>query len=132
MVQLSIKLIFEAGTVKKSPEQPIFAARKTVFLQFFKLYFIFFHEILHTDVKWQYLKCDGARFSKKHFFPSENAGNIPEKPDFWHFFEISSIVFTRFLRKTFFRPKIPEICRKSPFLHIFIGPLLYLVFSHKL
>ena len=29
------------------------------------MYFIFFHEILHTDAKWQYLKCDGAWFSKK-------------------------------------------------------------------
>ena len=45
--------------------------RKTAFLEFFELYIIFFHEILHTDAKWQYLKCDGVRFSKKH------AGNMP-------------------------------------------------------
>ena len=29
----------------------------------------------------------------KNFFPAENAGNIPEKPVFLHFLEISSIVF---------------------------------------
>ena len=54
--------------------------RKTVFLEFLMLYFIylFFHEIRHTDVKWQYLKCDGAGFSKNIFFSAENAGNIPE------------------------------------------------------
>ena len=29
--------------------------RKTVYLEFLELYFIFFHEILHTDAKWQCL-----------------------------------------------------------------------------
>ena len=53
----------------------------TVFLEFFEPYSIFFHEIWHTDAKWQCLKCDRARFSK----------NI------------------------FFRPKMPEICRKNRF-----------------
>ena len=42
--------------------------RKTAFLKFLELYFIFFHEILHTDAKWQYLKYDRARFSKNVFF----------------------------------------------------------------
>ena len=42
------KTFFEPGTFQKSPEQPIFAG-KTVFLEFLELYFIFFHEILHTD-----------------------------------------------------------------------------------
>ena len=60
---------------------------------------MFFHEILHTDVKWQYLKGDGARFSKKHFFPAKNAGNMPEKPVFWHFLEILSLVFSDFCTK---------------------------------
>ena len=59
------------------------------------LYFIFFHEILHTDAKWQYLKCDGARFSKNiYFWPK-----MPEKPVYWHFLEISSFVFPDFLPK---------------------------------
>ena len=58
--------LFESGTFEKSPEKPIFAG-KTVFFEFFELYFIFFHEILHTDAKWQYLKCDGAQFSKNNF-----------------------------------------------------------------
>ena len=30
---------------------------------------------------------------EKHFFLAENAGNTPEKPVFWHFLEISSLVF---------------------------------------
>ena len=95
---LSIKLMFIAGTFLKSPEQPIFSG-KTAFFEFLELYFIFFHEILHTDAKWQYLKCDGARFSKNIFFPAENTGNMPEKPVFWHFLEISSFVFSDFLHK---------------------------------
>ena len=32
--------------------------RKNSFLEFLELYLISFHEVLHTDVKWQYLKCD--------------------------------------------------------------------------
>ena len=91
------KTFFEPGTFQKSPEQPIFAG-KTVFLEFLELYFIFFHEILHTDAKWQCLKCEGARFSKT-FFPAENAGNMPEKPVFWHFLEIVPLVFSDFLHK---------------------------------
>ena len=43
MVHLSIKLIFVAGTVYKSPEQPIFAG-KTAFLEFLELYFKFLVE----------------------------------------------------------------------------------------
>ena len=42
--------------------------RKTVFFEFLELYFIFFHEILHTDAKCQYLKYDWARFSKMYFY----------------------------------------------------------------
>ena len=48
MIQLSVKLIFEFGTFLKLLEQPIFAG-KTVFLEFLEMYFIYFHEILHTD-----------------------------------------------------------------------------------
>ena len=73
--------------------------QKTVFLEFLELYLIFLHENLHTDVKWQYLKCDGARDSIKHFFPAENAGNMAEKMVFWHFLEISLLVFSGFLLK---------------------------------
>ena len=62
-----IKTFFEPGTFQKSPEQPIFAG-KTIFLEFLELYFILFHEILHTDAKWQCLKCDGVRFCKNFFF----------------------------------------------------------------
>ena len=38
-----------------------------------------------------------------------------------------------FWEKFFFRPKIPEICRKSPFLQIFIGliPYIFVVFHTK-
>ena len=46
-----------------------FRQENTVFLEFLDLYFTFFHEILHTDAKWQYLKYEGDRFSK-NFFPS--------------------------------------------------------------
>ena len=34
---------------------------------------------------------------EKHFFPVENARNVPEKPVFWRLLEISSSVFTDFL-----------------------------------
>ena len=64
---------------------------------------------------------------EKHFFPAENAGNVPEKPVFRHFLVISSLVFPDF------RPKMPEICQKSPFLQIFIGlfPNITLFFTEK-
>ena len=70
-----------------------FRRKKTVFLEFLELYFIFFHEILktyvkwHTDAKWQTLKYEWVRFWKT-FFSAENGGNMPEKPVFWHFLEI--------------------------------------------
>ena len=73
--------------------------QKTVFLEFLKLYFIFFHEILPTDAKWQYLKCDGGRFSKNIFFSAENAGNMPEitiSADFlWTFSTYFFVFFTQ-------------------------------------
>ena len=56
-------------------EQPIFAG-KTVFIEFLELYLTFFHEIFHIDAKWQCLKFEQARFSKKGFL-AENAGNMP-------------------------------------------------------
>ena len=73
MVHLSSKLIFEARTAD--------FRRKTVFLEFLDLYFIIFHEILHIDAKWQYIKCDGARFLKNNFFRPK----MPEKPVFLAF-----------------------------------------------
>ena len=52
MVQLSIKLIFEAGTVQKSPEQLIFAG-KTAFLEFLELFLeistLVLSDFLHKD-----------------------------------------------------------------------------------
>ena len=36
---------------------------------------------------------------EKRIFPAENAGNMPEKPVFWHFLEIPSLVFSDFLLK---------------------------------
>ena len=36
---------------------------------------------------------------RKKFFPAENAGNMPEKPVFWHFLEILSLVFSNFLQR---------------------------------
>ena len=36
---------------------------------------------------------------KEPIFPAENAGNMPEKPVFGHFLEISSLVFSDFLHK---------------------------------
>ena len=83
-------------------------AGKTVFLEFLELCFIFFHEILHIDVEWQYLKYEGDRFSKNFSFPGENAGNMLEKPVFWHFLEISSFVFPDFFaqRRVLVMPKI--------------------------
>ena len=46
--------------------------RKTVFLEFFERYFIFFHEILHTDAKRQYLKFFSKNCRNKPF-------DVPEK-----------------------------------------------------
>ena len=64
-----------------------------VFLQFLKLYFLLFHEILHTDAKWLISKIWPSPIFENTILPAENAGNIPEKPVFLHFLEISSIVF---------------------------------------
>ena len=36
---------------------------------------------------------------KKHIFPAENVGNMPEKTVIWHFLEISSLVYSNFLHK---------------------------------
>ena len=36
---------------------------------------------------------------RKKSFPAENTENMPEKPVFWHFLEISSLVFSNFLHK---------------------------------
>ena len=36
---------------------------------------------------------------EKQIFPAENAGNMPEKPVFLHFLEISSFVLSDFLHK---------------------------------
>ena len=36
---------------------------------------------------------------EKHIFLAENAGNMPEKPVFWHFLEILSLVFSIFCSK---------------------------------
>ena len=37
---------------------------------------------------------------QKTYFPAENAGNMPEKPVFWHFLEISPLVFFYFFAQT--------------------------------
>ena len=36
---------------------------------------------------------------RKKKFPAENAGNMPEKPVFWHFFEILLLDFSEILHK---------------------------------
>ena len=87
-----------------------------------------FSDFWHKGVKWLCPKSDGARFSKK-ICPAENAGNMPGKPVFRHFLEISSLVFSHFCSKMrirnaqnmaesyhFFLLKVLEICRKSPLL----------------
>ena len=56
---------------------------------FFEIGSLVFSDFWHKDAKWQCLKCDGARFSEKNFFRPK----MPEKPVFWHFLEISSLVF---------------------------------------
>ena len=102
-----------------------------------------FSDFWHEGAKWQCPKCDGVRFSKNIFFQAENAGNMPEKPVFWHILEISSLVFSdflqkdlfeqcpnevRFLRILFFRPKMPEIAVFPDFLY----SCLWYFFSHKI
>ena len=59
--------------------------------------------------------------------PAENAGNIEEKPDFGIFSRFHHLIFSTIMHirnvqnmaesdfwDKFFRPKIPEIYRKSP------------------
>ena len=53
-------------------------------------------ESLHPWVYW--VSWSGSS-KLRNFFPAENAGNMPEKPVFWHFLEISSLVFSDFLHK---------------------------------
>ena len=91
------KTFFEPGTFHKSPEHPIFAG-KTVFLEFLELYFISIHEILHR-CKMEISKMWRSPIFEKHFFPAENAGNIPEKPVLGHFLKILPLVFSDFLLK---------------------------------
>ena len=66
---------------------------------------------------------------RKHF-SGRNSRKYAGKNGFWYFLEISSFFFPSSLHKTwpsqifekiFFRPKIPEICQKSPFSQVFIG-----------
>ena len=98
MVRLSIKLIFVAGTFLKSPEQPIFAG-KTVFLEFLELYFIFFHEILHTDENGNVQNVTEPDFRKTYFSGRKCRKYAGKTGFFWHFLEISSFVFLDFLLK---------------------------------
>ena len=70
----------------KSSKQLIFFG-KIVFLEFLKL--IFFHKILHTDAKWQYLKCDSPIF-----FCSKMLEVCQKIVSFLHFLKISSLVFS--------------------------------------
>ena len=109
-----------------------------------------FSDFWHKDAKWQCPKCDGAWFSEKKFFRPK----IPEICRKNRFFGIFSrfhhwfyLIFctkmrisnahnigqVRFLRKNFFRPKMPEICRKLPFLQILFGlfPYISLFFQLK-
>ena len=96
-------------------------AGKTVFLYFIVLHFIFFHEILHNDAKWQYLKCDRAH-AKTYFFSRKCRNNrfFGIFSRFHHLFFL--ILYTKmpisnaqnmaeldFLENIFFRPKMPEI-----------------------
>ena len=94
MIQIVNKTDFCSRNFLKIAGTADFAG-KTVFLEFLELYFKFFHEILYTDAKWQYLKCDRVRFPKNIFFRPK----IPEKPVFLHFLEISSFVFLIFCSK---------------------------------
>ena len=82
---------------------------------------------------------------EKNNFPAENAGNMPEKPVFWHFLDSSSLVFSDFLHKDAYYSNAQNMaepdfwerifsgqkCRKSPFLQIFIGLFPYIsLFFH--
>ena len=77
---------------------------------------------------------------EKHFFPAENAGNIPEKPVFWHFIEILPLVFSDFLHKDAYwdcskhsrvenTGNIPEIAVFADFHRTF--SLYFIVFHTK-
>jgi len=84
---------------------------------------------------------------EKYFFPAENARNMPENRFFLHFLEFSSLAFSdflqkdaylqcskhgrvRFLRKNFFRLKMPEIAVFADFHWIF-SLYSFLCFLHK-
>ena len=148
MVQLSLKL-FLNPELSKNRRNSRFSPEKRYFLNFWSctLYFFMKFGTLMQNGNFQNVMEPDFR---KTFFPVENAGNMPEKPVFWHFLEISSLVFSdfllkdayqqcpkhgrvRFLKKIFFWPKMLEICRKSPFLQIFVGLFRYisLFFSLK-
>ena len=81
MVQLSLKL-FLNPELSKNRRNSRFSTEKTIFLEFLELYFIFFHEILHTDAKWQCLKCDGVPFCK-NFFSGRKYRKYAGKTGFW-------------------------------------------------
>ena len=83
------KIFFGQIWAQNSPKWP----EIWVFWTFLEILSFVFSDFMHNDAKWQCPKCDRARFSKKKFFPAENAGNMPEKPVFGHFLEISSLVF---------------------------------------
>ena len=83
---------------------------------------------------------------KKNFFPAENAENMPEKPVFGHFLEISSFQNRRkspflqffiwlfsYISCSIFIWLSSSICRNSTFLQIFIGlfPYISLFFHSK-
>ena len=53
----------------------------------------------HKGAKWQCPKSDGARFSKKYFFPAENSGNMPEITVFANFVRTFSLHFVVFSLK---------------------------------
>ena len=125
--------------LSKNRRNSRFSPEKRYFLNFSSRTLYFFMKFCTLMLNSNTLNVTEPDF-RKTFFRSK----MPEKPVFWHFLEISSLVYSnflhrnayqecskdgriRFLRKIFLRPKMPEICRKSPFLQILLGISLYFV-----
>ena len=118
-------------------------AEKTGFLAFSRDFIICFYWFFAQRRVLAMPKIWLSPIPEKNFFPAENAGNMPEKPPFWHFPRDSVIIFfllfaqrcvlamfktwpSPIFENNFFRPKMPEICRQLPFLQILFGLFLIL------
>ena len=92
------KNLFLKPELSKNRRNSQFSPEKQYFLNISSCtwyFFMKFRTLTQNDYVQNVTEPD---FFKKNF-PAENAGNMPEKPVFWHFLEVLLLVFSDFLHQ---------------------------------